>query len=211
MSAWNSARPARARTSSRTPASCSPPTTARISRSTTSPMWISASARPAAGRRSSRSRRPRLTRMTMRSPSSRMAQAGSTIPRRFRRPVAFHVLANDTDADGDALHVTDIDDGPAHGTATISADGMTVLYTPFEDFSGTDSFVYCISDNNGGTDFATVNVTIEAVADIPDLAYQILARRHGQRDHHQCDRDADRLRTARSSSTASSSAACRPA
>jgi len=97
--------------------------------------------------------------------------APSTIP----APVAFHVLANDTDADGDALVVTDIDDGPAHGTATISADGTTVFYTPFEDFSGTDSFVYCISDGHGGTDFATANVSVTAVADIPGLTYQVLA------------------------------------
>ena len=95
----------------------------------------------------------------------------STVP----APVAFHVLANDTDGDGDALTVTHIDGGPAHGTATISADGTTVLYTPFEDFSGTDSFVYCISDGHGGTDSATANISVTAVADIPDLTYQVLA------------------------------------
>lgn len=94
----------------------------------------------------------------------------STVP----SGVVFNVLANDTDADGDQLSITDVDDGPAHGTVTIAADGKTLTYTPFEDYSGTDSFVYCITDNNGGTDFATVNVTIEAVADIPDLAYEII-------------------------------------
>jgi hypothetical protein len=94
----------------------------------------------------------------------------STVP----APVLFHVLANDTDADGNALSVTDIHDGPAHGTATISADHTTVIYTPFEDYSGTDSFVYCISDGHGGTDFATANVSVTAVADIPDLTYEIV-------------------------------------
>jgi hypothetical protein len=96
-------------------------------------------------------------------------------------PVSFLVLANDTDADGDALAITAIDDGPAHGTATVAPDGKSVIYTPFEDYSGTDSFVYCISDGNGGTDFATVNVTIEAVADEPDIAYEII----GSADVHQ--------------------------
>jgi hypothetical protein len=100
--------------------------------------------------------------------------SGLDSPSSVPAPVVFDVLANDTDADGDALVVTDIHDGPAHGTATISADGTTVIYTPFEDYSGTDSFVYCISDGNGGTDFATANVTIAAVADIPDLVYEIL-------------------------------------
>ena len=123
----------------------------------------------------------------------------STVP----DPVTFHVLANDTDADGDALIVTDIDDGPAHGTATIAADGKTVIYTPFEDYSGTDSFVYCISDNNGGTDFATVNVSIEAVADDPDIAYEII-RGATVNQFTSGSRRRRPTRTARSSSTGSS-------
>ena len=130
----------------------------------------------------------------------------STVP----APVAFQVLANDTDADGDALIVTDIDDGPAHGTATISADGKSVIYTPFEDYSGTDSFVYCISDGHGGTDFATVNVSIEAVADVPDLAYEILQAPPSTSSSSGSPRRRP-TRTPRSSSTGSSSAACRRA
>jgi hypothetical protein len=90
-------------------------------------------------------------------------------------PVAaqFTVLANDTDADGDALSVTDFDDLPDHGSVAIAADGKSVLYTPDVDYAGSDSFVYCISDGNGGTDFATVNIVVDAVADIPDLVYTI--------------------------------------
>jgi len=92
----------------------------------------------------------------------------------------FEILVNDTDADGDTLTIIDVK-GAQHGTVQIvdgaDADtlpGDAVLYTPFEDYSGTDSFMYLISDNNGGTDFASVNVAIEAVADIPDLTYEIL-------------------------------------
>lgn len=92
-------------------------------------------------------------------------------------PVAtqFTVLANDTDADGGVLTVTDFDDLPDHGSVVIAADGKSVLYTPFADYAGTDSFVYCISDGGGGTDFATVNVVIDAVADVPNLVYTISA------------------------------------
>jgi hypothetical protein len=53
--------------------------------------------------------------------------------------------------------------------------GDAILYTPFEDYAGDDAFTYCITDNNGGTDFADVDVAIEAVADVPALTYEIIA------------------------------------
>jgi hypothetical protein len=90
--------------------------------------------------------------------------------------VPFDVLVNDTDADGDILQITDAY-GALHGTLEVvdDPDGDFILYTPDEDFAGTDTFTYCIDDGDGGTDFAVVNVDIEAVADIPDLTYEILA------------------------------------
>ena len=88
-------------------------------------------------------------------------------------PVTLAVLVNDTDADvGDVLTITGFDVNPSHGTVAIAADGKTALYTPTEDFSGTDSFVYIISDGHGGTDFATATVTLEAVADVPDFVVE---------------------------------------
>lgn len=93
----------------------------------------------------------------------------------------LEVLANDTDADGDVLTITQVSE-PLHGTVEIvdgdDADtlpGDALLYTPDADYSGEESFTYCISDNNGGTDFATVSLNVTAVADVPDLAYEILA------------------------------------
>lgn len=100
----------------------------------------------------------------------------STVP----NGIQFNLLNNDTDADGDKLSIINTR-GAQHGTVTIidgdDADnliGDAVLYVPDEDYSGADSFQYLIDDGNGGTDFATVRVTIEAVADIPDLSYQVL-------------------------------------
>ncbi|MGH1461419.1 MAG: Ig-like domain-containing protein [Neptuniibacter sp.] len=100
----------------------------------------------------------------------------STVP----TGTVFQVLENDTDADGDTLTIVDLY-GPQHGTIEIvdgdDADdliGDAILYTPDEDYSGTDEFYYLVDDGNGGTDFAKVDVNIEAVADIPDLSYEIL-------------------------------------
>ena len=50
-----------------------------------------------------------------------------------------------------------------------SLPGDAILYTPDEDYSGTDTFNYCVSDQNGGQDNANVDVTITAVADVPDI------------------------------------------
>ena len=101
-------------------------------------------------------------------------------PSTVRAGTVFDLLDNDTDADGDTLTIIDFS-APAHGDIEIidgdDADdliGDAVLYTPDEDYSGSDSFYYLVDDNNGGTDFAQVTVNIEAVADIPDLSYEIL-------------------------------------
>ncbi|MEM9342041.1 MAG: Ig-like domain-containing protein [Pseudomonadota bacterium] len=77
----------------------------------------------------------------------------------FETPVTISVLANDTDDDGDALSITDVTQG-ANGSVVI--DGASVVYTPDAGFEGDDSFTYTISDGNGGTDTATVAVTVDA-------------------------------------------------
>jgi hypothetical protein len=101
--------------------------------------------------------------------------AGLTSPSHTPTSTLFSVLSNDTDADGDTLFVSGFADLPDHGTATISADGMSILYTPDADYAGDDSFIYTISDGNGGADFATVNVAVAAVADVPDLQVDVAA------------------------------------
>ena len=76
----------------------------------------------------------------------------------------INVLANDSDVDGDALAVTAVTQG-AHGS--VANNGTSVSYTPAHDFFGSDSFTYTIGDGNGGTDTATVHVTVTNVNDPP--------------------------------------------
>jgi Bacterial Ig domain len=100
--------------------------------------------------------------------------ANINTPSKAPTGVVFNVLANDTDADPtDVLTITGFHDGPAHGTAAISADGKSVIYTPNLDYSGTDSFWYCISDGHGGQDKAMVSVNIVAVADDPLITWTV--------------------------------------
>lgn len=80
---------------------------------------------------------------------------------------ALTVLANDTDVDGDTLTIVSIDTDPTNGSATISSDGSTILYTPDSNFEGTDSLAYTVSDGNGFTDQANVTIDISEVNDPP--------------------------------------------
>ncbi len=52
---------------------------------------------------------------------------------------------------------------PVLGTVTITGNGSGLTYAPNTGFFGTDSFTYTVSDGNGGTAIATVNVTVNGV------------------------------------------------
>lgn len=77
--------------------------------------------------------------------------------------VHVHVLTNDSDVDGDMLTVTEAS-GAAHGTLSLAIVDA-VAYTPDPGFCGEDSFGYTVADGNGGTDTATVLVTVVCVND----------------------------------------------
>ncbi len=73
------------------------------------------------------------------------------------------LLANDTDADGDTLTITAVDDlNPADGTVTLSEDGLTITFDPTDGYTGPASFSYTVSD---GEDEDTAVVTGEVVTD----------------------------------------------
>jgi hypothetical protein len=76
--------------------------------------------------------------------------------------VKINVLSNDTDPDHDLLSITSVTN-PTHGTVTKDAQNV-LTYIPAAGFSGTDSFTYTISDGQGHTSVATVNLTVNAPA-----------------------------------------------
>jgi len=80
---------------------------------------------------------------------------------------AIDVLANDDDADnGTVLSIASVTQ-PADGTVVITGNGTGLTYQPDANFSGTSVFAYTIDDGDGGTDTATVNVTVIGVNDPP--------------------------------------------
>ncbi|MGI9495313.1 MAG: Ig-like domain-containing protein [Mariniblastus sp.] len=78
--------------------------------------------------------------------------------------VGVPVLANDDDPNGDTLA---IDSFTQASNGTVTQNNDILVYTPDDDFNGSDSFSYTINDGNGNTDSATVFVTINAVNDNP--------------------------------------------
>ena len=96
--------------------------------------------------------------------------------------ITGNVLTNDSDAEGDSLVVTSIDGNSDNiGTQITLASGVlltlnsngTFSYDPnsvFDDLdsgeTASDSFTYTISDGNGGSDTATVNITINGVGNM---------------------------------------------
>jgi large repetitive protein len=78
------------------------------------------------------------------------------------------VLANDSDPDGNTLQIITRTSG-AHGVVTITGPGTGLTYNPTGNYHGTDTFTYTLSDGNGGTDTATVRVTVIQDATAPTV------------------------------------------
>ncbi|MFV9691260.1 MAG: Ig-like domain-containing protein [Desulfobacteria bacterium] len=82
-------------------------------------------------------------------------------------PVEIDAVANDSDVDGNLDPSTaEVVSGPSNGTVTNNGDG-TFIYTPDENFFGTDSFEYQVCDTDGLCDTATVTVAVATGNDPP--------------------------------------------
>ena len=73
------------------------------------------------------------------------------------------VLPTANDVDGDTLTYT-LETDSSHGKVVINPNGSYV-YTPNSNYYGTDSFVYLVSDGNGGQTTATINLNINSIID----------------------------------------------
>ncbi len=97
-------------------------------------------------------------------------------------PVEIDVLGNDSDPDNDQLSITSFQATSAFGGSVV-LDGQKLLYTPPAGVTpGIDSFTYEISDGNGGTAEATVNVTLSTpLGSVSGIAFRDL-NSNGERD-----------------------------
>ncbi|UAA39872.1 tandem-95 repeat protein [Paraneptunicella aestuarii] len=81
---------------------------------------------------------------------------------------ASGLLSNDSDVDGNTLSVNPVAKvAPQSGTLQLGTDG-SFTYTPNANFSGTDSFMYAISDGvSQQQPSATVSLTVSPINDLP--------------------------------------------
>ncbi|MEH6576265.1 MAG: Ig-like domain-containing protein [Amphritea sp.] len=76
----------------------------------------------------------------------------------YNTVVTIPVLNNDSDPDGDTLHISSV--SGVNGNAQIN--GSNIIFTPASGFSGTETFNYSVSDGNGGSASASVSVSVAA-------------------------------------------------
>lgn len=82
------------------------------------------------------------------------------------RSTVLHVLANDTDPDGDVLTISDVSAIPAaQGLIQPVEGGRALQFTPKDGLSGTISFRYSVEDGRGGTSSAQVDATLKQPAE----------------------------------------------
>lgn len=80
---------------------------------------------------------------------------------------AAGIVANDTDADGNALAAALVS-GPLHGILALSANGA-FEYRPTLNYAGPDSFTYKVNDGMGDSNIATVTIDVSAINDAPGV------------------------------------------
>ena len=79
----------------------------------------------------------------------------------------INIIGNDTDVDGNITSIS-IDTSPEHGSVVIDNTNLNVVYTPGNNFTGSDSFIYQVTDNSGSiSNIATVSLTVQPVNDAP--------------------------------------------
>jgi VCBS repeat-containing protein len=84
------------------------------------------------------------------------------------------VLGNDTDPNSDPLTAILFPSNPMqpdrtlHGTLTLNSDG-SFLYTPDDGFTGSDFFLYSVSDGSLSSAFAAVTIDVEPALELAEL------------------------------------------
>ncbi|NVK20871.1 MAG: cadherin-like domain-containing protein, partial [Methylocystaceae bacterium] len=95
------------------------------------------------------------------------------------------LLGNDTDVEEGSLSIAQIngvnldnipDEGMdlGNGTLTYDSEAGSFSFSPDQDWSGTESLTYTVTDGEGGVAQANISLNVDGVADTPNLAVSIV-------------------------------------
>ncbi|GEA05259.1 hypothetical protein KUL42_00200 [Alteromonas sp. KUL42] len=76
---------------------------------------------------------------------------------------------NVSDSDGDNLAATIVTQ-PLNGSVTVVPNSITATFTPNENFHGTATFTYSVSDGAASSNTATVTIVVDPVNDAPTIS-----------------------------------------
>lgn len=79
------------------------------------------------------------------------------------------LLENDFDRDGDHINIVDFSKNSVQGGSLELVSDNVLKFTPADNFNGLDSFAYVVSDGKGARNTAIVNITVEAINDMPQV------------------------------------------
>jgi hypothetical protein len=103
--------------------------------------------------------------VTIKSVDDKVAAVDDTAQVIERAATGVAVLGNDTGL-GDGVKSVSVSGAPAHGKTQVGNDN-TIAYTANADYAGADSFEYKVTDTDGDSSTARVNIEVIAVDDIP--------------------------------------------
>ena len=106
--------------------------------------------------------------------------------------VVINVLTNDSDPDGGTLTLIAFTQ-PTNGVAVPSGGGL--VYSPFNGFRGSDGFNYAIADGQGGTNSASVSVTVTPAGGSPFWTNLLVATEAFVRGGASATQDQDEVTT----------------
>ena len=91
----------------------------------------------------------------------------------FNRFQPVTITLDATDVEGDALTYSVVGDVTSGTLGSVS--NNQIIYTPTQDFNGTDTFTYKANDGTANSNTATVTITVAAVNDAPVTTDQTAA------------------------------------
>ncbi|MCD4742217.1 MAG: cadherin-like domain-containing protein, partial [Desulfobacteraceae bacterium] len=80
------------------------------------------------------------------------------------------ILGNDTDADNNDILTAQLVNDVAHGSLSLNNDG-SFTYTPQNNYTGDDYFIYTVSDGLADSNEATVTLTVSGQNDPPIISF----------------------------------------